>query len=153
MNVLFIVHPDPNYILDLLLHGFRKIIGPAAVEFPGKDCLYEEVIGFVGMPDEHTIPRWFPANDGQIDRSDIFQKVEKDISNTSSVTSGYFPNSRKSCPNGPPVLLLLMVRIRPSGYRSDLMPSAAAKQTGQITVSPCRWPCLKKFGPNSILRW
>jgi hypothetical protein len=77
MSILFFVHPDPNYVPDLLLHGFRKIIGPDAVEFPRKDCLYSEVVGFVGTPDKETSPRWFPSDDGKIDRDDIFKKVAK----------------------------------------------------------------------------
>ncbi len=63
MSVLFFIHPDPNYVPDLLLHAFRKIIGPDAVEFPRKDCLYSEVVGFAGTPDKETSPRWFPSDD------------------------------------------------------------------------------------------
>jgi len=77
MSILFFVHSDPNYVPDLLLHGFRKIIGPDAVEFPRKECLYSEVVGFVGTPDKEKSPRWFPADDGTIDREDIFGKVAK----------------------------------------------------------------------------
>jgi len=73
---LFVVHSNPNYVPDLLLHGFRKIIGPAVVEFPRKDCLYTGDVGYLEKPDQHTVPRWFPPDCGQIDRSDIVRKID-----------------------------------------------------------------------------
>jgi hypothetical protein len=45
MNILFVTHPYPKYVPDLLLHGLRKLLGPKAVEYPRKGCLYEGELG------------------------------------------------------------------------------------------------------------
>ena len=45
MRILFICHPYPNYVPDLLLHGLRKIIGDDVVDFPRKDILYDGILG------------------------------------------------------------------------------------------------------------
>ncbi|RJQ82988.1 MAG: glycosyltransferase family 1 protein [Desulfobacteraceae bacterium] len=76
MHLLFLTHPYPNYVPDLLLHGLRKLLGPAVVDYPRKDCLYEGVLGLGVCPDDQRCPGWFPADDGQVDRSDIPAKVE-----------------------------------------------------------------------------
>lgn len=75
MKVLFLTHPYPNYVPDLLLHGLRKLLGPAVVEYPRKDCLYEGVLGLGICPNNQLCPGWFPADDGQIDRDDIPAKI------------------------------------------------------------------------------
>jgi hypothetical protein len=75
MNILFITHPYPNYVPDLLLHGLRKLIGPSVVDFPRKDCLYEGVLGLGVCPDDQRCPGWFPDDAGQVDRDDIPAKL------------------------------------------------------------------------------
>ncbi len=76
MNVLFLTDPAPNYVPDLLLHGFRKLIGPAAVDYPRKNCLYEGFLG--GAGGDQLCPGWFPPDgDGgnRVDRDDIRSKI------------------------------------------------------------------------------
>ena len=77
MNILFITHPYPNYVPDLLLHGLRKIMGPMVVDYPRKTCVYEGVLGLGICPDDQRCPGWFPNDSGLIDRTDIWPKVEK----------------------------------------------------------------------------
>jgi hypothetical protein len=75
MKILFLIHPYPNYVPDLLLHGLRKLMGPDVVEFPRKDCLYEGVLGLGVCPQNQLCPGWFPEDNGQIDRDDIPAKI------------------------------------------------------------------------------
>ena len=75
MNILFLTHPYPNYVPDLLLHGLRKRFGPNAVDYPRKDCLYEGNLGVGVCPENQLCPGWFPDDGGQIDRMDIWQKA------------------------------------------------------------------------------
>ncbi len=76
MKILFITHPYPNYVPDLLLHGLRKLLGENLVDYPRKDCVYEGVLGLGICPDDQKCPEWFPNDNGQIDRSDIPQKAQ-----------------------------------------------------------------------------
>lgn len=78
MNILFVTHPYPNYVPDLLLHGLRKLLGPNVVDFPRKDCLYEGVIGLGICPDDQKCPGWFPDDTG-VDRTDIWGKVQRGV--------------------------------------------------------------------------
>ncbi len=75
MRILFLIHEYPNYVPDLLLHGLRKILGPEAVEYPRKDCLYRGVIGLGVCPPDQLCPGWFPDDGEAVDRSDIEAKV------------------------------------------------------------------------------
>lgn len=75
MRILFLTHPYPNYVPDLLLHGLRKLIGPDVVDFPRKDCLYEGILGLGICPDDQRCPNWFPQDYGTIDRDDIYRKA------------------------------------------------------------------------------
>jgi hypothetical protein len=75
MKILFITHPYPNYVPDLLLHGLRKLLGPQVVDFPRKDCVYDGILGLGVCPDDQRCPGWFPADHGVIDRQDIAAKV------------------------------------------------------------------------------
>ncbi len=76
MNVLFLTYPYPNYVPDLLLHGLRKLLGPAVVDYPRKDSLYRgEIFGVA--PEDQLISRLFPPEDTAIDREDIAGKIEK----------------------------------------------------------------------------
>ena len=75
MRVLFITHPYPNYVPDLLLHGLRKLLGPEVVDYPKKKCVYDGILGLGVCPDDQRCPGWFPADGGQIDREDIPRKV------------------------------------------------------------------------------
>jgi glycosyltransferase involved in cell wall biosynthesis len=77
MKVLFLTHPYPNYVPDLLLHGLRKLIGPDVVDFPRKDCLYNGVLGLGVCPSNQLCPGWFPNDGGSVDRDDITGKIEK----------------------------------------------------------------------------
>ncbi len=76
MKILFVTHPYPNYVPDLLLHGLRTLLGPDVVDFPRKDCLYQGVIGLGICPDDQRCPGWFPDDTGGIDRDDIWTKVK-----------------------------------------------------------------------------
>jgi glycosyltransferase involved in cell wall biosynthesis len=75
MNILFLTHPYPNYVPDLLLHGLRKLVGAEVVDYPRKDCLYEGNLGLGVCPDDQRCPGWFPNDDGAVDRTDIWQKT------------------------------------------------------------------------------
>jgi hypothetical protein len=76
MRILFVTHPYPNYVPDLLLHGLRKLMGPEVVDFPRKDCLYEGILGLGVCPPDQLCPGWFP-DDGPmgVDRDDIWTKL------------------------------------------------------------------------------
>jgi hypothetical protein len=78
MKILFLTDPYPNYGPDLLLHGLRKLLGPAVVDFPRKDCVYEGVLGLGVCPDNQRCPGWFTSDAGLIDRDDIPAKVASD---------------------------------------------------------------------------
>ena len=75
MKILFLTHPYPNYVPDLLLHGLRKLFGPAVVDYPRKDCLYNGILGLGICPDDQRCPGWFPPDDPVCDREDIWRKV------------------------------------------------------------------------------
>ncbi|MCD6562085.1 MAG: glycosyltransferase family 1 protein [Deltaproteobacteria bacterium] len=75
MKILFITHPYPNYAPDLLLHGLRKLMGADVVEYPRKSCLYEGVLGLGICPDNQLCPGWFPDDNDQINREDIWEKI------------------------------------------------------------------------------
>ena len=77
MKILFITHPYPNYVPDLLLHGLRKLLGPDVVDHPRKQCLYDGVLGLGICPDDQRCPGWFPPDEGTVDRTNIWQKVHK----------------------------------------------------------------------------
>ena len=76
MNILFLTHPHPNYVPDLLLHGLRKLLGTKVVDYPKKDCLYKGVLGLGTCPDDQLCPNWFPPKNTPIDRDDIHRKIE-----------------------------------------------------------------------------
>jgi len=78
-NILFITHHYPNYVPDLLLHGFRKLLGPATVDYPRKDCLYNGILGLGVCPDDQLSPGWFPPDNNSIDREDIRLKIKKNF--------------------------------------------------------------------------
>ena len=80
MKILFLTHPYPNYVPDLLLHGLRKLLGPDVIDFPKKECLYQGVLGLGVCPEDQKCPNWFPDDTGDIDRDDIRGKLK----------SGYF---------------------------------------------------------------
>jgi hypothetical protein len=76
MKLLFLTHPYPNYVPDLLLHGLRKLLGGDVVDYPRKACLYEGVLGLGVCPDDQRCPGWFPEDEGLIDRTDIQSKIQ-----------------------------------------------------------------------------
>jgi glycosyltransferase involved in cell wall biosynthesis len=77
MKLLFLTHPYPNYVPDLLLHGLRKLLGPDAVDYPRKDCLYNGVLGLGVCPPNQLCPGWFPADAGNIDREEVVAKLKR----------------------------------------------------------------------------
>jgi hypothetical protein len=77
MKILFITHPYPNYVPDLLLHGLRKLMGPDVVDYPRKDCLYQGVLGLGVCPPDQLCPGWFPRDENEIDRQDVWRKALK----------------------------------------------------------------------------
>jgi len=79
MKILFVTHPYPNYLPDLLLHGLRKLLGPAVVDFPRKECLYNGVLGLGICPDDQRCPGWFPSDAGQVDRDEIRNKIAQNF--------------------------------------------------------------------------
>jgi len=79
MKILFLTDSYPNYVPDLLLHGLRKLLGPAVVDYPRKECLYAGVIGLGICPEDQLAPGWFPQDDGMIDREDIESKIQHDF--------------------------------------------------------------------------
>ena len=76
MKILFLTHPYPNYVPDLLLHGLRKLLGPDVIDFPRKDCLYDGILGLGVCPEDQKCPGWFPHDGDTIDRTDIWTKVK-----------------------------------------------------------------------------
>lgn len=77
MKLLFLTHPYPNYVPDLLLHGLRKLLGDDVVDYPRKDCLYEGILGLGVCPDDQRCLGWFPGEEARIDRTDIQGKIQK----------------------------------------------------------------------------
>ena len=75
MKLLFLTHPYPNYVPDLLLHGLRKLVGPTVVDYPRKDCVYDGVLGLGVCPPNQLCPGWFPPDGGEVDREDIPHKI------------------------------------------------------------------------------
>lgn len=74
-KILFVTHSYPNYVPDLLLHGLRKLLGAAVIDYPRKECLYNGVLGLGVCPDDQLCPDWFPPDNGDIDRDDIPAKI------------------------------------------------------------------------------
>ena len=79
IKILFLTHPYPNYVPDLLLHGLRKLFGPNVVDFPRKDCVYDGILGLGICPDDQKCPNWFPPDENNIDREDITLKITKGV--------------------------------------------------------------------------
>ena len=76
MNILFLTHPHPNYVPDLLLHGLRKLLGPSVVDFPRKESLYRgQLLGV--CPENQLCPGLFPEGDWQVDRQDLPAKIAR----------------------------------------------------------------------------
>lgn len=71
MRLLFIGHPLPNYVPDLLFHGLRKLLGHNVVDFPRKDVLYE---GRLGQSYLDPVPGLM-ADDADVDRTDLDAKL------------------------------------------------------------------------------
>jgi Flp pilus assembly protein TadD len=74
MKILFLTHPYPNYVPDLLLHGLRKLLGGDVIDWPRKDCVYDGVLGLGVCPPDQLAPGWFPGDAG-VDRNDIERKL------------------------------------------------------------------------------
>ncbi len=75
MNILFLTHPDPNYVPDLLLHGLRELLGEGVVDYPKKECLYMG-IKEGKSPEIYLEPFWFPSDNNKINRGDIESKLK-----------------------------------------------------------------------------
>ena len=65
MKLLFLTHPYPNYVPDLLLHGLRKLVGPTVVDYPRKDCVYDGVLGLGVCPPISSAPVGFHRTAGR----------------------------------------------------------------------------------------
>lgn len=76
MNILFLTHPYPNYVPDLMLHGLRTLLGPDVVDYPRKDCLYQGVLGLGVCTEDQLCPGWFPDDAGGVDRDDLEAKAK-----------------------------------------------------------------------------
>lgn len=74
LRILFLTHPLPSYVTDLLLHGLRKLLGSNVIDYPRKDSLYSGHLLGVSIEDE-SCPQWFPNDNASIDRDDILRKV------------------------------------------------------------------------------
>ncbi|KAA3595640.1 MAG: glycosyltransferase family 1 protein [Candidatus Scalindua sp. AMX11] len=74
MNILFLTHPGPNYVPDLLLHGLRKLLGEKVVDYPKKECLYSG-LQEGKHPEIYCDPFWFPDDNDKIDRGDVETKL------------------------------------------------------------------------------
>jgi hypothetical protein len=59
------------------MHGLRKLLGKRLVDYPRKGCVYNGVLGLGVCPDDQKCPDWFPYDNGQIDRTEIWEKVHK----------------------------------------------------------------------------
>ena len=70
-SILVLCHQKPNYIPDLLLHGLRKLLGVAVVDYPRKNALYD---GCLGQPYLDPIPDLM-SPDADVDRSEIQAKI------------------------------------------------------------------------------
>jgi hypothetical protein len=70
-KILLLCHAKPNYVPDLLLHGLRKLLGAAVVDYPRKDALYD---GCLGQPYLDRIDGLMAA-DTEVDRLDIPAKT------------------------------------------------------------------------------
>jgi len=76
MKILFLTSPYPNFVTDLLLHGFRKLFDNEVIDFPRKDSLYSgDLVGF--SPEGQTNRPLFPSDGNRIDRTDIPRKIRK----------------------------------------------------------------------------
>ncbi len=122
MQILFVTHPYPNYVPDLLLHGLRKLIGPDVVDYPRKDCLYEGVLGLGVCPPDQRCPGWFPDDAGMgIDRDDIWTKLNRGYFDLVVCDFRAYPEFKKSV-NGMHIRLVLIdgedrpVHIPPGPY-------------------------------------
>jgi hypothetical protein len=74
MKILFLTSPYPNFVTDLLLHGFRKLFDNEVIDFPRKDSLYSgDLVGF--SPEGQINRPLFPPDKDRIDRSNIPRKI------------------------------------------------------------------------------
>jgi len=71
VNILMLCSAYPNYVPDLLLHGLRKLLGDAAVDYPRKDALYD---GVCGPPHLDRVEGLMPDDRG-VDRDDLGDKM------------------------------------------------------------------------------
>jgi len=96
MKILFLGHPGPNYVPDLLLQGLRKLLGEQVVEYPRKDILYQ---GLLGQSYLDPVPGLMP-DDSRVDRSDLDAKLSAKyfdivLCDIRAFTE-YFPRLRRS---------------------------------------------------------
>ncbi len=74
MKILFLTAPFPNFVVDLLLHGFRKMFDQEVIDFPRKDSLYSgDLVGF--SPKGQINRPLFSSDENRIDRTDIPRKI------------------------------------------------------------------------------
>ena len=149
MKVLFLIHPYPNYVPDLLLHGLRKLIGPAAVDFPRKTCLYEGVLGLGVCPPNQLCPGWFPADEEQIDRNDVPHKIMKGffdciVSDVRALGQWMTCLEQSRTP-----LAIIDGEDRPVPIQPDPILYFGARRMEPTAAFRCRWPCPRRFSTGS----
>ena len=57
MKLLFLTHPYPNYVPDLLLHGLRKLIGPDSRRLSAQRLRLRRGLGPGGLSPQSALPR------------------------------------------------------------------------------------------------
>ena len=144
MRILFVTDSYPNYVPDLLLHGLRKLFGPDVVDYPRKNCLYDGVLGLGVCPDDQRCPGWFPDDDRQIDRSDVWRKSNETTTISLFPISGHCRTLQTIWMAGQTGSWLSMAKISPKKLSTDPMLFAGAKPMVRISASLCQWGCRRK---------
>lgn len=112
MKILFLTHPFPNYGIDLLLHGFRKLFDADVIDYPRKESLYTgELMGF--SPEGQVNHPWFPPDGNRIDRDDIPRKIVNGYFQYIICDSRIFPQFMQTTSNIPKGLVVVDGEDRP----------------------------------------
>lgn len=73
-KILFLIHPFPNFVPDLLLHGLRKLFGTNVIEYPVKESLYKGQLTCIVSEDE-LCQNLFDISAESFDRENIERKI------------------------------------------------------------------------------
>ncbi len=148
MNILFLTHPYPNYVPDLLLHGLRKLMGSRVVDFPMKERLYRGYLGLGVCSEDQLCPNWFPADNGQIDRTDIWNKVASGFFRYVICDIRAFSLIEKNCTTPPAGLVIVDGEDRP--VRIPVGPYVVCRRETDGADYSIPLPMAL---PEEILRW